>query len=109
MMRKFTAILLLVLYMFQFCSSELPYDKLEIDSDYQPLYTDVASYDTDALETFRHVQKKSYSKYKRVVCRQWNSQCIAWTDQRDKRCCSGLSCRCNLWGQNCKCVSRLWG
>ncbi|XP_045198160.2 uncharacterized protein LOC123552512 isoform X2 [Mercenaria mercenaria] len=63
----------------------------------------------DALNVFENVQKKSFQSYKRLVCRRWNHHCVPWTNRPGFKCCNGLSCKCNLWMQNCRCVSRLWG
>ncbi|XP_052811970.1 uncharacterized protein LOC128239388 isoform X2 [Mya arenaria] len=63
----------------------------------------------DALETYQNIQKKSYKRYKLRVCRDWNNRCSPWTNRPIWRCCNGLSCKCNLWGQNCRCSSKIWG
>lgn len=52
-----------------------------------------------------HQQLRSYINQ----CSGWNRRCIPWSSELKYSCCDSLSCRCNFWGQNCKCVSRLWG
>ncbi|XP_063402268.1 uncharacterized protein LOC134702406 isoform X1 [Mytilus trossulus] len=74
--------------------------------------------DTEAIEKLRvikrqvcnwnslyHQQLRSYINQ----CSGWNRRCIPWSSELKYSCCDSLSCRCNFWGQNCKCVSRLWG
>ncbi|KAL4233036.1 hypothetical protein ACF0H5_007722 [Mactra antiquata] len=63
--------------------------------------------DDDALAVFKNVQKKSYRR--RLICRRWNQHCVPWTNKPFFKCCSDLTCKCNLWMQNCRCVSKLWG
>ncbi|XP_070190796.1 uncharacterized protein [Littorina saxatilis] len=47
----------------------------------------------------------------RTECRGWNDPCVPWSNDAEQSCCNHdrLVCRCNLWWQNCRCVSRAWG
>ncbi|KAL5009776.1 hypothetical protein ScPMuIL_012081 [Solemya velum] len=67
--------------------------------------------DTNALNTFRLAKRRSYYDRRWQSCRRWNNSCAPWASEKRNRCCynQGLACRCNLWMQNCKCVSKLWG
>lgn len=47
--------------------------------------------------------------YLKPTCRGWNNHCLPWSSEIQHSCCGGLSCKCNLWGQNCRCTTKLWG
>ncbi|VVC28805.1 Hypothetical protein CINCED_3A017728 [Cinara cedri] len=53
---------------------------------------------------FPLVQKRNAAtrKYHFKFCVPRGRNC----DHRPKKCCNGGSCRCNLWGVNCKCQRR---
>ncbi|KAL3883773.1 hypothetical protein ACJMK2_030005 [Sinanodonta woodiana] len=60
---------------------------------------------------FKYDYIQSFRDYKEFACRGWNSHCAPWTNTPELGCCysRGLSCKCNLWMHNCRCVTRLWG
>lgn len=66
-----------------------------------------------ALDRLRIIQRRDTSfdieVLRRLMCKRWNQKCQPWATQLDHTCCGGLTCKCNLWMQNCKCVSKLWG
>lgn len=43
------------------------------------------------------------------ICNSWNRHCLPWSNEIQHSCCGGLACKCNLWGQNCRCTTQLWG
>ncbi len=51
------------------------------------------------------------SRHSFVRCAQWDDLCDPWSTNKVAQCCTDddIMCKCNLWGSNCKCVSRLWG
>ncbi|KAK7503048.1 hypothetical protein BaRGS_00005674, partial [Batillaria attramentaria] len=82
----------------------------------------------DALELLRTIKRRvasqlekekteaagALTKVKRRLrkkCRDWNDPCVPWSSNSAEACCNPrrLICRCNLWMQNCRCVSRAWG
>ncbi|XP_025417777.1 uncharacterized protein LOC112688678 [Sipha flava] len=80
------------------------------DEDGTPLLTDLEEYmdkdntaeDEDLIYGVPDldVQKRKLSIFKfRKSCVPRGGNC----DHRPKYCCNGGSCRCNLWGVNCKC------
>ncbi|XP_062581474.1 uncharacterized protein LOC134243253 [Saccostrea cucullata] len=74
-----------------------------------------ADYDDDyynehrALDLFKTMQRRNYYQLRQPTCNGWNNRCLPWSSQIQHSCCSGLSCKCNLWGQNCRCTTKLWG
>lgn len=45
------------------------------------------------------------------LCIPWRAPCPSDSAMAKKypflKCCDGMTCRCTLWGNNCKCESRL--
>ncbi|KAG9509043.1 hypothetical protein GZH46_02450 [Fragariocoptes setiger] len=80
-------------------------------SIYQSKYLDLESSDIDDIENYKQALESLL--YKRT---QQTSVCIARgksCDHRPDQCCQDSSCRCNLWGTNCKChrmgLFQKWG
>ncbi|XP_064618292.1 uncharacterized protein LOC135482306 [Liolophura sinensis] len=48
---------------------------------------------------------------RRLRCRGYHSSCVPWSKNPVTSCCTqdNLTCKCNLWMQNCKCTSKMWG
>ncbi|XP_005090647.1 uncharacterized protein LOC101851996 isoform X1 [Aplysia californica] len=85
-------------------------------------YTDYMTspeYRHDALKTLRNIKKRLQpsmsvsrrSGYSEQKCRLWNDPCEPWTSDPSRACCNPRRhvCQCNLWLQNCRCGTRLWG
>ncbi|XP_018362278.1 PREDICTED: uncharacterized protein LOC108760691 isoform X2 [Trachymyrmex cornetzi] len=70
--------------------------------DVDDLQADDSSDYTDALENLMRVAQKR-------ACIRRGGDCY----HRRKDCCYSSSCRCNLWGSNCKCqrmgLFQKWG
>ncbi|XP_074662094.1 uncharacterized protein LOC141914719 isoform X1 [Tubulanus polymorphus] len=78
------------------------------DSDERQSALDV--FQTAAKRRSRSQADYAYHNWPRG-CKRWNQWCDPWTGYSEKKCCpeAKLACKCNLWGQNCKCVMKLWG
>ncbi|XP_071114277.1 uncharacterized protein [Haliotis cracherodii] len=70
----------------------------------------------EALQQLRSIKRRVSYRYvskrrKTLECRDWNQYCVPWSSEYEQTCCNPrrLVCRCNLWMQNCRCVSRAWG
>ncbi|KAL5237785.1 hypothetical protein ACI65C_005195 [Semiaphis heraclei] len=80
-------------------------DKDPLEENGVELLTDIEDYmDKDAEDNeliLADVQKRKLSGHKifRRYCVPRGGNC----DHRPKYCCNSSSCRCNLWGSNCKC------
>ncbi|XP_060858236.1 uncharacterized protein LOC132935654 isoform X1 [Metopolophium dirhodum] len=82
-------------------------DKDSLEENGVELLTDIEEYmDKDAEDNgsaldFPDVQKRKLSSHRifRRYCVPRGENC----DHRPKYCCNSSSCRCNLWGVNCKC------
>ncbi|XP_032454491.1 U8-agatoxin-Ao1a-like isoform X1 [Nasonia vitripennis] len=81
------------------------------DDEEEALASD-ADYSDNALENLMHaVQQKraSWISMYRRACVRRNGNC----DHRPNDCCFSSSCRCNLWGSNCRCqrvgLFQKWG
>ncbi|KAL0111999.1 hypothetical protein PUN28_013317 [Cardiocondyla obscurior] len=72
---------------------------------------DSSDYTDNALENLIRVAQKRTSSINlfRRACIRRGGDCY----QRRKDCCYSSSCRCNLWGSNCKCqrmgIFQKWG
>ncbi|XP_018362277.1 PREDICTED: uncharacterized protein LOC108760691 isoform X1 [Trachymyrmex cornetzi] len=79
--------------------------------DVDDLQADDSSDYTDALENLMRVAQKRTSSINlfRRACIRRGGDCY----HRRKDCCYSSSCRCNLWGSNCKCqrmgLFQKWG
>lgn len=73
-----------------------------------------ADYDDDyynqnkALDLFKSMDRRNYY-LRQPICNSWNRHCLPWSNEIQHSCCGGLACKCNLWGQNCRCTTQLWG
>ncbi|XP_018348266.1 PREDICTED: uncharacterized protein LOC108752128 isoform X1 [Trachymyrmex septentrionalis] len=79
--------------------------------DVNDLQADDSSDYTDTLENLMRVAQKRTSSINlfRRACIRRGGDCY----HRRKDCCYSSSCRCNLWGSNCKCqrmgLFQKWG
>ncbi|XP_076466275.1 uncharacterized protein LOC143297728 [Babylonia areolata] len=66
--------------------------------------------DEEAARMFSEHKRRDLTK-SQDLCIPWRAPCPSDAKLSERyhflRCCSGLSCRCTLWGNNCKCESRL--
>ncbi|XP_014223765.1 U8-agatoxin-Ao1a-like isoform X1 [Trichogramma pretiosum] len=81
----------------------------DLDDELMPSDSD---YQDNALENILHSEQQkraSWISMFRRACVPRNGIC----DHRPKDCCYGASCRCNLWGFNCRCqrvgLFQKWG
>ena len=67
--------------------------------------------DSSASDNDHNVNVLATVKRRQRDCRSWNDPCVPWSSDADESCCNSrrFVCRCNLWMQNCRCVSRAWG
>ncbi|CAH1105514.1 unnamed protein product, partial [Psylliodes chrysocephalus] len=87
-------------------SKAVPY--IEDDESYQPAEDDYTDNAIDRL--LQSAQKRSSLIYLfRRACVRRGGNC----DHRPNDCCYNSSCRCNLWGSNCRCqrmgLFQKWG
>ncbi|XP_011313236.1 uncharacterized protein [Fopius arisanus] len=90
-------------------SSAGPY----FEDDMDALPVDTADYsDNNALEDLMRAAQQKRSSYiylYRRSCIRRDGNC----DHRPNDCCYSSSCRCNLWGSNCRCqrmgLFQKWG
>ncbi|XP_026819943.1 uncharacterized protein LOC113558649 [Rhopalosiphum maidis] len=92
-------------------------DKDSYEENEVALFTDIEDYMNKDMEdeglvlAFPDIQKRKPSTHKifRRYCVPRGGNC----DHRRKYCCNSSSCRCNLWGANCKCqrmgIFQRWG
>ncbi|KYN35054.1 hypothetical protein ALC56_10652 [Trachymyrmex septentrionalis] len=82
-----------------------------LTEDVNDLQADDSSDYTDTLENLMRVAQKRTSSINlfRRACIRRGGDCY----HRRKDCCYSSSCRCNLWGSNCKCqrmgLFQKWG
>ncbi|XP_044017534.1 toxin Tbo-IT2-like isoform X1 [Aphidius gifuensis] len=82
------------------------------DDDVEGLPVEASDYSDNALEDLMRAaqQKRSQRVYVyRRGCVRRDGNC----DHRPNDCCYSSSCRCNLWGSNCRCqrmgLFQKWG
>ncbi|XP_033740553.1 U8-agatoxin-Ao1a-like [Pecten maximus] len=68
---------------------------------------DDLGYSDSALATLQKVERRNLRP--RRKCQSWRRKCVPWSSEARTSCCGGLACKCNLWMQNCKCTTKLWG
>ncbi|XP_064594330.1 toxin Tbo-IT2-like [Liolophura sinensis] len=70
----------------------------EADDEFEPEENSyVDSYDMDKREMLLKVPKCMFN----------TMPCVANSRRRFARCCRGLTCRCNFFGTNCRCVRKM--
>lgn len=91
----------------------MPVTVLLNDSNYFSNFTTsdslISKYCVVSVDWFVVFCRRACQLMKKRICKRWRQKCQPWTSVLDYQCCDGLTCRCNLWVKNCKCVSRLWG
>ncbi|XP_057318811.1 toxin Tbo-IT2-like isoform X1 [Microplitis mediator] len=85
-----------------------PYFEEEMDG----MPVDSSDYSDNTLEDIMRVAQQKRSPYMYVFrrgCIRRDGNC----DHRPNDCCYSSSCRCNLWGSNCRCqrvgLFQKWG
>lgn len=43
-----------------------------------------------------------------ALCGKWDDWCVPDQTKPGLTCCSGYTCKCNLWNTNCRCKSKLF-
>lgn len=43
-----------------------------------------------------------------ALCGKWDDWCLPDTKKPGLSCCSGYTCKCNLWNTNCRCKAKLF-
>ncbi|XP_029657920.1 uncharacterized protein LOC115232215 [Octopus sinensis] len=61
----------------------------------------------DKLSRFLRINNRGKSKSHKNSCSKWQMACTTSSKRPDARCCSGLVCKCNIWGANCRCDDTL--
>lgn len=57
----------------------------------------------DKLSKFLRYNNRARTKIHKNICMQWQMPCVSNSKKPGARCCSRLTCKCNIWGANCRC------